>query len=213
MDSTGNLHVAHTYNNTIRKGYPALLILNSGPGFGFNGGQFGFILKGPAGQLVVIEASNDLVSWLPLWTNTLAGALNFSDPQSGVYARRIVVADREAYLLGGLDEGMTREEYAVGFCIGGRQLRRWIHRFNSGGVEELLYRRPRRRGRKRKISGEKFESELLPLVKKLRASDYNPSGRKLWQLAKTKLGCDISYPGMMRTLRREAISFRRPGGQ
>jgi hypothetical protein len=35
-----------------------------------------------------------------------------------------------ANLLGGLDEGMTREEYAVGFCIGGRQLRRWIHRFN-----------------------------------------------------------------------------------
>jgi len=118
-----------------------------------------------------------------------------------------------ANLLGGLDEGMTREEYAVGFCIGGRQLRRWIHRFNSGGVEGLLYRRPRRRRRKSKISVEKFESELLPLVKKLRASDYNPSGRKLWQLAKTKLGCDISYPGMMRTLRREAISFRRPGGQ
>src|SRR5207244_1701665 len=96
---------------------------------------------------------------------------------------------------------------------GCREFAESSHRFNNGSVEELLYRRPRRRGRKRKISGEKFESELLPLVKELRASDYNPSGRKLWQLARTKLGYDISYPGMMRTLRREAISFRRPGGQ
>ena len=64
------------------------MILNSGPGFGFNGGQFGFNLTGPAGRLVVVEASTDLMSWLPLWTNTFAGALNFSDPQSGVSSHR-----------------------------------------------------------------------------------------------------------------------------
>ncbi len=32
--------------------------------------------------------STDLVNWLPPWTNTLAGPLNFSDPPSGVSAKR-----------------------------------------------------------------------------------------------------------------------------
>ena len=41
-------------------------ILNSGPGFGFTGGQFGFNLSGPAGRSVVIEASSDLVNSLSL---------------------------------------------------------------------------------------------------------------------------------------------------
>jgi len=45
---------------------------------GFNGGQFGFDLTGQAGNGVVVEGSTDLVNWLPLWTNTLAGPLNFS---------------------------------------------------------------------------------------------------------------------------------------
>jgi len=56
--------------------------------FTFNGGQFGINLTGPAGRLVVVEASTDLERWLPIWTNTFAGALNFSDPQSGVYSNR-----------------------------------------------------------------------------------------------------------------------------
>ncbi|MHB8522477.1 MAG: NHL repeat-containing protein, partial [Limisphaerales bacterium] len=88
VDSAGNVYVGDTFNNTIRKGYPALMILNSGPGFGFNGAQFGFTLSGPAGQLVVVEASTDLVNWLPLWTNTFAETLDFSDPQSSVVSSR-----------------------------------------------------------------------------------------------------------------------------
>jgi len=89
VDSAGNVYVADTGNHTIRKGYTAApMILNSGPGFGFNGGQFGFILTGPTGQPVVIEASTDLVSWLPLLTNTFTGALHFSDTQSGMHPHR-----------------------------------------------------------------------------------------------------------------------------
>jgi streptogramin lyase len=88
VDSAGNVYLADYSNNTIRKGYPALMILSSGPGFGFNGGQFGFLLTGPAGQLVVVEASTDLVSWLPVWTNTFAGPLNFNDPQSSLHSNR-----------------------------------------------------------------------------------------------------------------------------
>jgi hypothetical protein len=80
VDSAGNVYVADTYNGTIRKGYPAPRIINSGSGFGFNGSQFGFNLTGPAGRLVIMEASTNLLGWLPLWTNTFAGALHFSDP-------------------------------------------------------------------------------------------------------------------------------------
>lgn len=64
------------------------MILTSGPGFGFNAGQFGFNLSGPAGQSVVVEASTDLAIWLPIWTNTITGTLTFSDPQSGGYSQR-----------------------------------------------------------------------------------------------------------------------------
>ncbi len=88
MDSAGNLYVADRGNSAIRKGYPALLILNSGSSFGFTGGAFGFNLNGPAGQSVVVEFSTDLLNWRPLWTNTFTGALHFSDPQSGVSAQR-----------------------------------------------------------------------------------------------------------------------------
>jgi hypothetical protein len=84
VDSAGNLYVADFYLNTIRKGYLPPLILNPG----FTNGQIGFVLTGPAGQSVVVEASTDLVSWLPIWTNTFAGATNFSDPQSRVYSNR-----------------------------------------------------------------------------------------------------------------------------
>jgi DNA-binding beta-propeller fold protein YncE len=88
VDSAGNVYVADTFNNMIRKGYPAARILNSGPGFGFNDGRFGFDLTGRTGKLVVVEASTDLVSWLPIWTNTLGAALSFRDPQSSVSFNR-----------------------------------------------------------------------------------------------------------------------------
>jgi len=65
-----------------------LQIVTAGPVFGFHDGQFGFSITGPAGRLVVLDASTDLVKWLPIWTNTFAGALNFSDPESGVYSNR-----------------------------------------------------------------------------------------------------------------------------
>jgi hypothetical protein len=80
VDGDGNVYVADFYFNTIRKGFPAPRILNQG----FNLGQFTFDLSGPTGRSVVVETSTDLLNWLPVWTNTFgAGALNFSDPQSG----------------------------------------------------------------------------------------------------------------------------------
>ena len=49
--------------------------------------QFRSVLTGPPGQLVIVEVSTDLLNWLPIWTNTFAGPLNFSDLQSGVSKR------------------------------------------------------------------------------------------------------------------------------
>jgi sugar lactone lactonase YvrE len=85
VDSAGNLYVADFYFNTIRKGYTPPRILN----FGFIGGQFRFDLTGPPGLSVIVEASPDLVSWLPISTNIFTGTLNFSDPQSGVSTNRL----------------------------------------------------------------------------------------------------------------------------
>ena len=86
VDSASDVSLANSSNNSIRKGNSAPgRFFISGPGFGLNGDQFGFV---PAGQSVVVEVSTVLVSWLPLWTNTFTGALNFTDPQSGVYSNR-----------------------------------------------------------------------------------------------------------------------------
>ena len=95
VDNAGSLYVADTYNDTIRKGHRPLAITSSGATFGFSGGEFGFALTGPAGQAVVVDASTDLVSWLPLWTNTfMVGPLQFSDPNSGAYPNRFYRARR-----------------------------------------------------------------------------------------------------------------------
>jgi hypothetical protein len=68
VHSAGNLYVDDFYNNTVRRGYPTLMITSSGPDFGFHSGQFGFMLNGPGGQMVVVDASADLATWLPIWT-------------------------------------------------------------------------------------------------------------------------------------------------
>jgi hypothetical protein len=52
-------------------------------------GQFGFSAWGPAGQVVIIEASTDLRTWMPLQTNTLAAApLSFSDLEAALFPTR-----------------------------------------------------------------------------------------------------------------------------
>ena len=50
VDSENNVYVADWSNNTIRKGYPALMITSPGATFGSNGRQFGFELHGAGGE-------------------------------------------------------------------------------------------------------------------------------------------------------------------
>jgi hypothetical protein len=84
VDSAGNLYEADFIDNwVIRMGYPALAMRSRKSDFGFTQGLFGFELAGRAGRLAVVEASGDLRNWTPVWTNTLAPDLHFSDPTPG----------------------------------------------------------------------------------------------------------------------------------
>jgi hypothetical protein len=91
VDSAGNIYVADYYFNTIRKGYSPPKIFN----LSFMAGEFRFDLTGPLGQSVVVEVSTNLVNWLPVWTNSLTGAVNFSDPSSGDSTYRFYRAYRQ----------------------------------------------------------------------------------------------------------------------
>jgi uncharacterized delta-60 repeat protein len=56
---------------------------------GMSSGQFGFNLGGVVGQTFVIQASSNLVNWVPLTTNVLtASPLRVTDPGSTNFARR-----------------------------------------------------------------------------------------------------------------------------
>ncbi|HUD48050.1 MAG TPA: hypothetical protein VMR33_14555 [Candidatus Baltobacteraceae bacterium] len=92
MDVAGDLYVADTQNDTIRRGFLANgppVILTNGSGLAYSNGLFGFNLTAAAGQSEVVDASIDLATWLPIWTNTVgAGVLAFSDSQSESYSNR-----------------------------------------------------------------------------------------------------------------------------
>ena len=78
LDSAGNLYVADTGNNTIRKGMPA----NSVPlpflhPPSLSGGLFGFGITGLPGLAVNIEYSTDLSSWRVAASRVLVGGTNY----------------------------------------------------------------------------------------------------------------------------------------
>jgi hypothetical protein len=68
---------------------PTPLAITPGAVFGFTNGVFGFNVIGPPGSNVVIQASTDLQTWIPLQTNLLgSGPLYFSDAQSTTNVHR-----------------------------------------------------------------------------------------------------------------------------
>jgi sugar lactone lactonase YvrE len=84
VDGGGSLYVADFYFNTIRRGYPPPNLIYAG----FVEGHFKFNFTGAPGQSVIVEASTDLLSWVPIWTNSIMPDLIFSDRQSGVLTKR-----------------------------------------------------------------------------------------------------------------------------
>jgi sugar lactone lactonase YvrE len=68
---------------------PTSVAITIGVAFGFTNGVFGFNVIGQSGASVVIQASTDLQTWIPLQTNLLGnGLLYFSDAQSPANTRR-----------------------------------------------------------------------------------------------------------------------------
>ena len=68
---------------------PPPKILATDGAFGWRSNQFGFNVSASAGQAIVIEASTDLVNWVPLSTNTLTGnTYYFSDSSTAGLTRR-----------------------------------------------------------------------------------------------------------------------------
>ncbi len=90
VDNSGNLYVADSGNNTLRKGYPALAITPTGTSFALTGGKFGFALYGLGGKTVVVDASTDLLNWSPIWTNVLTFPvpLDFGDTNTPAHSIR-----------------------------------------------------------------------------------------------------------------------------
>jgi hypothetical protein len=67
----------------------SVAIITTNAAFGFTNGVFGFDVSGPSGSNVVIQASTDLQTWIPLQTNLLgSGLLHFSDAQSPANVKR-----------------------------------------------------------------------------------------------------------------------------
>ena len=68
---------------------PTPLVITTHEAFGFTNGVFGFSVVGPSSSNVVIQASTDLRTWIPLQTNLLgSGLFYFSDPRSPANVRR-----------------------------------------------------------------------------------------------------------------------------
>jgi hypothetical protein len=57
--------------------------------FGVISNRFGFNVSGFSGQVVIVEASSNLLDWIPIQTNSLGGPLfYFSEPDSMLFPRR-----------------------------------------------------------------------------------------------------------------------------
>ena len=78
VDSAGNVYVADTVNNTIRKGFPASSVpapILQPPSL--SAGQFGFGITGLPNLAVDIESSGDLSQWQVIGTYVLEGGTNY----------------------------------------------------------------------------------------------------------------------------------------
>ena len=95
-----------TNGEIIITAVPTPLLITKDAAFGFTNGVFGFNVIGPAGSNVVIQASADLQTWIPLQTTLLgSGPFYFSDPQSPTNVQRLYRA-AYAFTVGGTLTGL-----------------------------------------------------------------------------------------------------------
>jgi len=66
---------------------PAILVKDSS--FGFNSNRFAFNLTGSPGQVVIVEASTNLLNWTSTATNTIGAApIYYTEPYSAQFRHR-----------------------------------------------------------------------------------------------------------------------------
>ncbi|MFO1497894.1 MAG: hypothetical protein U1G07_05785 [Verrucomicrobiota bacterium] len=84
VDGDGDVYVADFYFNTIRKGSPSLTIVSPR----IFAGRFTYDITGALGQTVIVEASNDLLSWLAIRTNFVSDGGSFHEDEVGISSKR-----------------------------------------------------------------------------------------------------------------------------
>jgi sugar lactone lactonase YvrE len=88
VDNQGNLFVADQQNDAIRQGYLTPPII-AGGNTTTVAGYISFNLTGLSGQTALVQASTNLVDWLPVWTNTLGDLpIIFNDPSPATLPKR-----------------------------------------------------------------------------------------------------------------------------
>lgn len=105
--------------------------------------------------------------------------------------------------------GLSREAVAL-FCqVTVRQVARWIGAFNRGGIDALLDRT--RTGRPRALSPAHFQQEVAPLLEDpTKAGEVHWTGVKLHGYLREKLGVELGYSTLLRTLHEQRWTLRIP---
>ncbi len=87
-DASGSLNpltVTMSANTSITANFVAVPPVPHLGGFGVSNGVFRFVLRGPASGSFIIQASSNLMDWIPLGTFTIpvGGSLGLTDPMGG----------------------------------------------------------------------------------------------------------------------------------
>jgi transposase len=113
--------------------------------------------------------------------------------------KRKVNAIRCAFLT--IDQHMTRREFAAIYHVSARTVQRWIHIFNTWGLEGLLKSRSSAYGQGYRADWDQFHKRVLPEAERaLLEEGGTPTIKKLWRMSKDRNQFTGSYSTFRRYL-------------